>query len=225
MIIYILLILIILCSIKNINQHGGNSGNKGNDSTGIVITARYFSRYYVQVIYNYLLQLELNINGSIRDLPEIDTNQFHNFNILHPIIKDIKSKYPAIEISSNKIKIGDSVKEFLFGFKCNIKESDYYRTVLISRKKNPVIYIKEVKNKLNTLGIIGLPKIKEIEKATNTIKYEKPGNFPKILNDKSTINNMIRTINNTNHPHKSCSYDSFYTYNKLDCISFGYIWK
>lgn len=219
MILFLALTLIItalLCIRPQIQAQAGGGGNE--------ITERYFAKYYIKVLIDYL---DSKIPGQIQVDNDMVKNLYQQSNkttIVLPLIKQLQSDFPTIEIKSSRV----NGNHYFYQISNSLDIRRYYRKPIVSTFK-PILYIK-TSGKIDYAGFLDVPQFKKLSGPDScTIGYSTQNIGNRIVSTKSTIKKQLkhRSKNKFHGITSSCidkSTGEEVELNEIDCILTGFSW-
>jgi hypothetical protein len=204
-----------------VKQTGGNETSVGNE-----ITIRYFAKYYVKVLIDFMDAHKPNlqhINQShakkLMNKAQLTTELVSKSGIMSQITK----QFPVISIVSTKKLIDHGFVHYFYHIKNSIIMRHYYRDPPINNFK-PIIYIKKtVDGDIVQLGFIDVPQFNRINgyQSSNQSSTNKFKNGD-ILLEKTKI---ADTLKKRTHTEKRCDVDGHNNKFEIDCIINGNTWN
>ena len=200
-------------------QNGG-----GNE-----ITERYFAKYYVKVLIDYL-------DSKIPGQGVFDNNKINkiykrskNTSTILPLVNQLVYDFPSIDIKSSKSL--DSMHYFYqISNRLDIKQ--YYRDPIVSTFK-PVLYIKtsgKDNNVVTKAGFLNMPQFKSVPGFDNcSTGYSADNKGNRIVYDKTQVQKTVknrskRIFLNTTSSCIDRSTGEDMELNEIDCIATGFSW-
>ena len=213
----ILALISILVVKPNLAQ--SQIGGSGNE-----ITKRYFAKYYVKVLIDYL-------NSKVPDqtVSDTDINKIHkqskNTTTVLPLIKQLLIDFPTIDITSSKFMKTGKSSYYFYQISNRLDIKQYYRDPIVSTFK-PVLYI-EITDRVIRAGFLDVPQFRSVSGFDNcNIGYSASNNENRIIHEpKKQVKNRLKHIfvNTTS----SCITDRSRNteLNEIDCILTGFSWN
>ena len=219
MILVFILILVAFLSIPSMKQT--QNGGNGNE-----ITERYFAKYYIKVLIDYL---DSKIPGQVLPSNDVLKNlyqQSKRTTIVLPLMKQLIIDFPTVKIEFGSV----NGSHYFYHISNMLDIRNYYRDPIVSTFK-PVLYIRTHNDKIYYAGFLNVPRLDTSLQGSDSceIGYSTNNKGNQIIGSRTSTKKLLNhRIKDKYHSiTSSCinkSTGEEVELNEIDCVLTGFSW-